>query len=157
MSNKTLLLLKQHLKFSWYLWKRLPLAWLMGLRIKQIEQDSCSIILPFKKRNLNPFKSMYFAAQIAAAELSTGLLLLVAIDGKPKISMLVKELNASFFKKAVTDIVFICNDGKTIEKAINQAIVTEAKIEFQAVSFGYNKEAEIVSETKITWSIKLKK
>lgn len=156
MSNKTLLLLKQHLKFSWYLWRRLPLAWLMGLRIKQIEQDSCSIILPFKKRNLNPFKSMYFAAQIAAAELSTGLLLLVAIDEKPKISMLVKEVQASFVKKAVTDVDFVCKDGKKIENAINQAIATREKVEFQAISLGYNKEAEMVCETKITWSIKLK-
>lgn len=156
MSNKTLQLLKQNLKFSWYLWRRLPLAWLMGLKIKEIEQDSCSIILPFKKRNLNPFKSMYFAAQIAAAELSTGLLLLVAIDGKPKISMLVKDVHASFVKKAVTDIDFVCKDGKTIEEAINQAIATEEKVEFQAISFGYNKENEMVCKTIITWSIKLK-
>ena len=156
MSNRTLQLLKQPLKFSWYLWRRLPLAWLMGLKIKDIEQHTCSILLPFKKRNLNPFKSMYFAAQIAAAELSTGLLLLVAIDGKPKISMLVKEVQTNFVKKAVSDLNFVCRDGKIIEEAINQAIATREKVEFHAISLGYNKEAEMVCEAKITWSIKLK-
>lgn len=132
------------------------MAWLMGLKIKDIEPEACTIILPFKKRNLNPFKSMYFAAQIAAAELSTGLLLLVALDGKPKISMLVKDLQAKFMKKAVTDLIFVCKDGKAIEGAINQAIETGEKVEFQALSQGFNKDKEIVCEAKITWSIKLK-
>ena len=53
---------------------KLPSAWLCGVRVKAISKTDCSVGVKHKWINQNPFKSMYFAVQAMAAELSTGAL-----------------------------------------------------------------------------------
>jgi hypothetical protein len=132
------------------------MAWFICLSIKAIDHEQCTVMLPFKKRNLNPFKSLYFAVQIAAAELSTGLLVLVAIDRNKNLSMLVKHVEASYTKKAVTDILFKCHDGLKIQSAIDNARITGEAVECVTQSTGYNEQNEVVCIAKITWSFKVK-
>jgi hypothetical protein len=155
--NKTLSQLKKSWKFRAYLLLKLPLAWIMGLRIKEIDESKCITILPFKRFNYNPFKSMYFATQIAAAELSTGLLMLVAIDQRKEVSMLVKKVEASFSKKAVTDIEFVCEQGFLISDAVKNAIESGDSVSIVAYSKGLDKSGDEVCAAFITWSIKRSK
>ena len=154
--NHTLKQLRNPCKFQTYLMLKLPRAWIMRLRIKEVNLISCVVVLPFKRRNLNPFNSLYFAAQIAAAELSTGLLLLVAINERRDISMLVQTVEASFSKKAVSDVDFICNEGEKITKAIAETIITGEAVKFIVHSQGFDKLGDLVCTANITWSIKRK-
>lgn len=152
--RNTLTLLRSPVRFRIYLLLKLPLAWIMGLSIKAINESYCTVSLPFKRVNYNPFKSMYFAAQIAAAELSTGLLLLTAIGNNRNISFLVKHVESSFSNKATTTINFTCNDGFTIQKAVKQAVNSNEVVSVIAESIGVDKSGQEVSRSKITWSIK---
>ena len=145
------------LKLNIFLFFKLPSAFWSGVRIKSISNEQCIVIVKHRWFNQNPFKSMYFAVQAMAAELTTGALVMMQIkkSGK-KISMLVANNNSNFSKKATGRITFTCNDGHLIEEAIKQTIATGEGQTIWMKSVGVNEKREQVSEMNFEWSIKLK-
>jgi hypothetical protein len=145
------------LKLNFFLFFKLPSAFWSGVRIKSISNEQCIVIVKHRWFNQNPFKSMYFAVQAMAAELTTGALVMMQIkkSGK-KISMLVANNNSNFSKKATGRITFTCNDGHLIEEAIKQTIATGEGQTIWMKSVGVNEKREQVSEMNFEWSIKLK-
>ena len=149
--------LKSKLKFKIFLITKLPLAWVAGLRIDKFDTTSCVVGIKYSFWNTNPFKSMYFAAQAMAAEMSTGALVLHTVyNSSLSISTLVLGLEAKFLKKAVGQIRFICDEGEYIEQQIKNAISENKAVVFDTYSRGYNENNEIVAEFKITWTVKRK-
>jgi hypothetical protein len=81
-----------------------------------------------------------------AAEMSTGVLgLMQVIERKPSVSMLVVNLEANYFKKAVDVTTFTCEEGKALEQLVDEAIATGEAKSFKAKSVGRNKSGEIVA------------
>ena len=111
------------------------------------------ISIKYGWKTQNPFGSIYFSALAGTAELSTGLLAMLAIE-KEDVSMLVVGMQARFMKKAKGKIVFTCEDGIKISKAVQNAILTGEGQEVLAISKGYNEEGDIVAEFDILWSFK---
>ncbi|HET8855464.1 MAG TPA: DUF4442 domain-containing protein [Salinimicrobium sp.] len=144
-------------KYNIFLLFKVPAAWICGVRILKITRESCSTGVRHRWINQNPFKSMYFAVQAMAAELSTGALVMNEINtiGK-KISMLVLENNSVFKKKATGKIIFKCEDGPSIRAAIEKAIETDQPQDFWTRSAGINEKGEEVSEFNFRWTIKPK-
>jgi translation elongation factor EF-Tu-like GTPase len=106
----------------------------------------------------NPFRSIYFACQAMAAEMSTGVLALGHLHGRrPAVSMLVTSLQASFVKKATERIYFTCDDGEAMLAAIEKAVATGEGQTFTARSIGKTAGGDIVSEFLIEWSFKAKR
>lgn len=144
-------------KFRLFLLKKLPSAFFAGLKIVSITGNNCTVSVPYKWFNKNPFRSTYFASLAMAAELSTGVLAMANVYGKkPAVSMLVTGLQASYFKKATGKIFFTCNDGQKFTDAVNAAIATGEAQTVQAVSSGQNEAGEPVATFTITWSFKAK-
>ena len=145
------------LKLNIFLFFKLPSAFWSGVRVKSISKEQCIVTVKHRWFNQNPFKSMYFAVQAMAAELTTGALVMMQIkkSGK-KISMLVANNNSNFSKKATGRITFTCNDGHLIEEAIKQTIATGEGQTIWMKSVGVNEKREQVSEMNFEWSIKLK-
>ena len=144
-------------KFRFFLLTKLPVAFFSGLTIKELQTEKSVIAVPFKWFNKNPFKSMYFATQSMAAEMSTGLLALGQIyKRKPVVSMLVVGMQAKFHKKATDRTTFTCNDGTVIANAVEQAVITGKGQTLVCYSVGKNQAGETVSEFWITWSFKSK-
>ena len=145
------------LKLNVFLFFKLPSAFWSGVRVKSISKEQCVVTVKHRWFNQNPFKSMYFAVQAMAAELTTGALVMMQIkkSGK-KISMLVANNNSNFSKKATGRITFTCNDGHLIEEAIKQTIATGEGQTIWMKSVGVNEKREQVSEMNFEWSIKLK-
>lgn len=145
------------LKSRAFLLLKLPAAFFSGVRIKSISAEKCEVSIPYKWFSQNPFRSTYFACLAMAAEMSTGVLgLMQVIERKPSVSMLVVNLEANYFKKAVDLTTFVCEDGKQIEKLVDEAIATGEARSIKAKSVGKNKAGEIVAEFYITWSFKSK-
>ena len=146
------------IRFRFFLLLKLPTAFLCGLRIKHFSAASNTIVVKHWWFVQNPFRSMYFAVQSMAAEMSTGLMSFGQVYKRnPAVSMLVVSLESSFLKKATGRIFFTCNDGELIEKAVEQAIATGESTSVVAHSVGRNENNEVVSEFKITWSFKVRK
>lgn len=144
-------------KLNTFLMLKVPSAWICGVRIKEINNTSCVVSVTHRWINQNPFNSMYFAVQAMAAELSTGALVMNQIkESGRKISMLVKNNNASFSKKATGKLVFRCSDGNLIKEAIQKTIETGEGQTFWMKSTGKNEEGEEVSVFNFEWTIKAK-
>jgi hypothetical protein len=135
----------------------LPAVYLMGIRVKTITDEYCKVSVKHRWINQNPFKSMFWAVQGMAAELTTGALVMSKIknSGKP-ISMLVANNNATFTKKATGRIVFICEDGQKVDDAIANAIATQEGQTIWMTSVGTNKEGVVVSTFNFEWTIKVR-
>ena len=145
------------LKLNLFLFFKLPSAFWSGVRVKSISNEKCVATVKHRWFNQNPFKSMYFAVQAMAAELTTGALVMIQIKkSKKNISMLVANNNGNFSKKATGRITFICNDGHLIEDAIQKTISTGEGQTIWMKSIGVNQKGEQVSELNFEWSIKLK-
>lgn len=144
-------------KLNWFMLFKLPSAYLCGVRLIFISKDKAEVRVRHRWINQNPFKSIYFAVQSMAAELSTGALVISKIqESGKKISMLVVEQSASFSKKARGKIIFSCTEGELIDLAIAKAISTRKGQTFTLKSKGIDEKGSEVSAYSFTWSIKLK-
>ena len=145
-------------KLNTFLFFKLPSAFWCGVRVKSLTAEKCEVTVKHGWFNQNPFKSMYFAVQAMAAELTTGALVMYKIktSGK-KISMLVANNKGNFTKKATGKITFTCNDGHLIEEAIQKTIATGEGQTFWMKSIGKDEKGDQVSELDFEWSVRIKK
>lgn len=144
-------------KINFFLFLKLPSAYWSGVRLKEIHANSCVTTVKHKWMNQNPFKSMYFAVQAMAAELSTGALVMKKIqESGERISMLVATNNSTFTKKATGRIYFECVDGKSLDEAIEKTIANGEGQTVWMKSIGRNQNGEQVSVMNFEWTIKLK-
>jgi hypothetical protein len=145
-------------KLNTFLFIKLPSAFWSGVRTKVITETQCVVTVKHRWFNQNPFKSIYFAVQAMAAELSTGALVMLHIKkSKRNISMLVANNKGNFTKKATGRITFTCHDGHLIEEAINKTIATGDGQTFWMKSIGVDQKGDQVSEMDFEWSVRLKK
>lgn len=144
-------------KLNSFLMLKLPSAWICGVRVKEIDNKRCVTGVKHRWINQNPFNSLYFAVQAMAAELSTGALVMSAIQQRrKKISMLVAQNKATFTKKATGKIRFICDDGAVISAAIEKTLETGEGQTFWMKSVGLNEKGEEVAVFEFEWTIKAK-
>ena len=144
-------------KLNLFLLYKLPAAYLTGVRATHIDSEKCIANVKFRWINQNPFRSMYWAVQGMAAELTTGVLLMLKIkESERNISMLVAHNEGFFSKKATGKITFTCNEGKQVDKAIAKAIETGEGQIIKMTSVGINSEGIEVSNFCFEWTIKLK-
>jgi len=141
-------------KIWMFFMSKLPsLAW-WGVRIKSIDDEACIATIPFTWRTQNPFRSIYFAAQAGAAEISTGVLVQAAFQGRGSWSMLVTECRSEFTAKATTKIEFKCEDGQRLADLIDEIERVGEPRKIELVSTGRDTTGKIVSKFYLTWSLK---
>ena len=159
--NRNQIILLEQLNSSFYLGLfsifKLPLMFITGLKIEEIDYSTCKTKVNYNYLNKNPFKSTYFAVQSMAAELSTGTLALLAVEGlKSDVKFILIGLSGDFLKKSKDKTFFICSDGEKLQEAVKKARATRKQQEVTVSTIGYNKSDEIVSKFEFTWSFKLK-
>ena len=142
--------------FKLFLFAKLPLAFIAGIKMDQFNESICSTSLTFRWINQNPFKSMYFAAMQMAAELCTGLLLFQHLNSKAKFSMLLVSVKSNYTKKAIGKIRFVCKDGNEAEVFINEVLTNEEGISKVFLVNAINSNNEEVANFEFTWSCKKK-
>jgi hypothetical protein len=141
--------------FWWAMFLKLPSAIFWRLRVREINEEKCTVTIPYFWRSQNPFKSIYFAALAGAAELSTGALCQYAMAGKGQYSMLVVDFRAEYHKKANQRITFECRQGKELFSLID-SLETGQTNSLTMVSEGKNQLGETVAKFFVTWSFKRK-
>jgi hypothetical protein len=144
-----------------FLFAKLPSAFFMGIKVRSVTPSQAKVTVPYTWRSQNPFKSTYFAAQAAAAEMSTGVLAMLALQGRGRVSMLITKMEATYGKKAISTATFTCLEGQKVIDAVKKAIETG---EAQAVTMltvgtqiGKDGQEVEVSRFLFTWSFKAKK
>lgn len=141
-----------------FLLGKLPSAFFCGVRLVSITDIGCVTSVKHRWINQNPFKSMFWAVQGMAAELSTGTLILKYIkENNLEVSMLVATMKATFLKKAKGRIIFSCNQGYEIYDVIDKAVKTGEGQTCWMRSDGIDMNGEVVSKFEFEWTVKLKK
>mgnify|MGYP000391804176 FL=1 len=144
-------------KLNLFLLFKLPSAFLTGVRTKSIDAQKCVVIVKHRWINQNPFKSMFWAVQGMAAELSTGALIMMKIQALNKnVSMLVIRNNASFNKKAKGLITFSCDQGNLVDEALEKALATGDGQTLVLTAKGIDLSGDEVSSFDFEWSLKVK-
>ena len=140
-----------------FLFLKIPISWIAGVRLKEMNDEICITKVKFGWLNQNPFNSMFWAVQGMAAEFSTGFLCAEKIrkSGK-KISILVVHNQAEFTKKAVGRVTFSCLQGKELDAVLQKAIETGEGQTLTMFSEGKDQKGDLVSKFAFTWSFKVK-
>ncbi|GAB4329707.1 MAG: DUF4442 domain-containing protein [Flammeovirgaceae bacterium] len=142
-------------KFRLFTATKVPLGFIAGMKITHLSLEKCQTTIPFKFLNINPFKSIYFAAQSMAAELSTASLAMLAMEGiKPSFAFIIVSMEATFTKKATDKVTFTCEDGKIVQDAIRECIETGKPITARLKTVGKMPDGTEVSTFYFTWSFK---
>lgn len=142
------------LLMRFFLIARLPLAFFAGLRVRHLEPGRCEVTVPYGWRSQNPFRSVYFAAQSMAAEMSTGALAMLALAGRPPAAMLIVGLEAEFGKKATSLVTFTCSDGAALFAAVEQTLATGEPATATVETVGRMADGTEVSRFRFAWSFK---
>jgi len=141
--------------FNLFLLIRLPAAYVSGVRLRSATESEAVATVPYRWLSQNPFRSIYFACQAMAAELSTGILAMAHLQGRqPAVSMLVVRLESEFHKKGASLVRFTCRDGEAMRRAVERAVATGEPQTLTAASVGEDAEGRPISTFRITWSFK---
>ena len=145
------------LKLRLFMVRKLPMAWLAGLRLTQLTPGHATVTVRFKHLTQNPFRSIYFACLAMAAELASGMQAMMHVQGGGPVSMLVVKLEGDFTKKAVGLITFTCPDGPRIAQAVAESRATGEGRTVECTSTGVDEAGEVVAVFRLTWSFRAKR
>ena len=144
--------------FRAYLLAKVPLAAWAGLRLVRLEEDGCTVRLPGGWRTQNPFRSTYFAAQMMAAEMSTGAPAMVLVEGAPaSVALILRDLRAVFTKKIVGPSLYTFADVAGLRDAVERAAAQAEETRYTAKVVGTTLDGTPASEFEVTWSFKRRK
>jgi hypothetical protein len=150
-------LVSHPLRFRFFLFLKLPAAFLAGVRLKLVSPHRAEATVRFQHWTKNPFRSTYFACLGMAAEMSTGILAMAHLYKRnPAISMLVTRIESNFYKKAIGITTFTCDQGHALLQAIDKTAATGEAVELVVTSIGRNEKGLEVARFQITWSFKRK-
>ena len=145
------------LKLRLFMVRKLPMAWLAGLRLTQLTPEHATVTVRFKHLTQNPFRRIYFACLAMAAELDSGMQAMMHVQGGGPVSMLVVKLEGDFTKKAVGLITFTCPDGPRIAQAVAESRATGEGRTVECTSTGVDEAGEVVAVFRLTWSFRAKR
>jgi hypothetical protein len=134
---------------------QVPLNFVTGMRIRELNEDSCTITVPYRWRNKNPFKSTFWAVLGMAAELSTGALVkMYTYKLEPSVAIIVGDCTGEFVAKATDLTTFVCKDGRRIAATVKKAVKTGEPQEVLCKTIGYSQAGEEVARFTFTWKMK---
>ena len=125
-------------------------------RPKILESNSkfVKIRIPLRRKTKNHLNSMYFGALSVGADFTAGLLVLNNLNkNKSKAKLLFKDFQANFIKRALSDVVFICEDFKEIEKSVLNNINSGERVNFKIKVSAFCCE-DLIATFALTTSIK---
>ncbi|MBY0434105.1 MAG: DUF4442 domain-containing protein [Cyclobacteriaceae bacterium] len=142
--------------FNLFLLIKLPMGFLSGMKIKQADTQTCVTTVPYRWLNQNPFRSTYFAVLSMAAELSTGMAALLAVEGT-SVAVIIVNMEAEFIKMAKNTTTFTCLECQKLFEAAAHARATGEAVTATVETTGVSQDGVTVAKFKFTWSFKARK
>lgn len=125
--------MNERIKATWFLrsfgfWK-VPLIFYCRPSVVEFSSETVIVKIPFKRRNRNHLKSMYFGTLAVGADVAGGMLAmnLIRKSGR-KISLVFKDFKAEFLMRPEGDTYFTCNDGQAVKNLIDETIRTGERV-----------------------------
>jgi acyl-coenzyme A thioesterase PaaI-like protein len=138
---------------------KIPLLFYVGVSIVELTPERMVVKIPLRRRNKNHLGSMYFGALCIGADVAPGAYTMYLIR-KQRIptSMVFKDFQAEFLKRAEGDVHFTCEQGKVIAELVAQAAASGERVERQldVIATVPSLSDEPVARFKLTISLKRK-
>ena len=106
-----------------------PLIFYCCPSVIKLAEETTVIKIPFKRRNKNHLKSMYFGPLAVGADVAGGVLAMESIRKSGRnISLIFKDFKAEFLKRPEGDTYFTCNDGQSVKNLIDETTKTGERV-----------------------------
>lgn len=120
-------------RFKFFLWMfshfKVPMIGYLKPRLIKLTDTEIIICLPLTRRSRNHLQSMYFGALAVGADLAGGLHgFYHAKQKKCKPSLVFKSFQAQFLRRPESDVYFVCSEGETVKRMIEESIATKERI-----------------------------
>lgn len=128
------------------------------MKVTALAADHATTTVAHRWLNQNPFRSMYFAVMAMTAELSTGALALMAIEGiKPSVALIIVGMEGEFIKRANSRVDFTCSSGHQVFDAVAKCLSTGEAETVKLKTEGKTADGTVVAVFHFTWSFKQRK
>lgn len=135
--------------------KSLPMGLISGIKLVSLDENEAVAEVPFRWRNKNPFRSMYFAVLSMAAELSTAAPVMLALEGRDvDVALIIVDLKVEFIKKAQSRTTFTCTEYENICNVITQLKQAGDTAAVTIKTTGRDVDGNEVATFYFTWSFK---
>ena len=102
---------------------KIPLLFFLRPSVVAVTESATVIRIPLTRRSRNHLGSMYFGALCAGADLAGALTAMRRIDASGRrISLIFKDVQAQFLKRAEGDVLFSCEDGQAVAALVARAV-----------------------------------
>lgn len=123
---------RETLALRWFGLTRIPLLFYVGVSVTELTPERMVVKIPLRRRTRNHLGSMYFGVLCAGADCAAGAFAMYLIRQQPEhISMVFKDFQAEFLKRAEGDVDFICDQGKEIAELVSLAAASSERVERQ--------------------------
>ena len=144
---------------TWALLK-IPMLSFVRPSVVELSDLRCVVRIGLNRRTRNHLSSMYFGVLCAGADCAGGLIAMKMIRESGKsVSLIFKDFQAEFLKRAEGDVLFTCQDGKAIGDLVRRVIISGERehIPVQVVATVPTKEgSDPVARFTLTLSLKAK-
>ena len=104
---------------------KIPVLFFIGPTVIESTEQRSIVKVPLNRRTKNHLNSMYFGVLAAGADCAGGLAAMRMIhdEGDP-VSLIFKDFQAKFLKRAEGDVWFTCEEGLAIRQLVKKAILS---------------------------------
>ena len=148
---------RETFSLRWFGLTKIPLLFYVGVSVAEISPERMVVRIPLRRRTRNHLGSMYFGALCIGADCAPGAFAMYLIRQQPaRISMVFKDFQAEFLKRAEGDVYFTCDQGKEIAELVAQAAASGERVERQVevIATAPSLSDEPVARFKLTLSLK---
>ena len=148
---------RETLALRWFGLTRIPLLFYVGISVVEVTPERMVVRIPLRRRTRNHLGSMYFGVLCAGADCAAGALAMRLIRQRSShISLVFKDFQAEFLKRAEGDVDFCCAQGKEIAELVEQAATADERVErqFEVIATVPSLSPEPVARFKLTLSLK---
>jgi acyl-coenzyme A thioesterase PaaI-like protein len=135
----------------------IPMLGFARPKLISIDADEVRMKIRLTRRTKNHLKSMYFGALAVGADTAAGLHAFYLSESQGlKLSLAFKAVQGQFLKRAETDVIFVCKEGKIVSEIMEKSKKTGERINQDILVEAFNLENEVVATFIMTLSIKVK-
>jgi acyl-coenzyme A thioesterase PaaI-like protein len=148
---------RETFSLRWFGLTKIPLLFYVGATVTEVSPERMVVRIPLRRRTRNHLGSMYFGVLCVGADCAAGALAMYLIRQQPEhISLVFKDFNAEFLKRAEGDVDFCCNQGKQIAELVAQAAASDERVErlVDVIATVPSSGQEPVARFKLTLSLK---
>lgn len=142
----------------WLLGKfKIPILGFTNPKLVSIDEDEVVMRIKLRRRTKNHLNSMYFGALAVGADTAAGIhAYYLGVEKGLNLSLAFKSCKADFLKRAESDILFVCKEGRKIAQQMETSQSTGERQNEDVFVEAFNTQNELVATFVMTLSLKVR-